>query len=59
MWGVLFLIMVEFVETLIKYTAFLPLVGNGWQIGGRFNAANVLLPAVNIHNVNALSEDEE
>lgn len=24
---------------------------NGLQIGGRFNAANVLLPAVNIHNL--------
>jgi len=24
---------------------------NGWHIGGRFNAANVLLPAVNIHNI--------
>jgi hypothetical protein len=27
------------------------LAHNGWQIGGRFNAANVLLPAVNIHDL--------
>ena len=40
MWGRLFLIMVEFVETLIKYTAFLPLVGNGWQIGDVANFEN-------------------
>jgi hypothetical protein len=29
----------------------LSLPHNVLQIGGRFNAANVLLPAVNIHNL--------